>query len=66
MGLAPRGAPQMWQNLAPALSGEAQFGQAVPPSDPPQLLQNFPELGAPQCGHCVVVDVMNPMYQVVA
>lgn len=49
------GAPQTWQNWAPALKGAAQLVQAAELSGVEQLLQNFPDAGWPHFGHVIAV-----------
>lgn len=39
---ADAGAPHLWQNLAPGVSGAPQLAHAAPVSGAPQLEQNFP------------------------
>lgn len=49
--IAPAGAPQRWQNFAPAVSGARHAPQTAPCSGAPQLAQNFPDAAAPHDGH---------------
>ncbi|HEY4658765.1 MAG TPA: hypothetical protein VIH11_04570, partial [Gemmatimonadaceae bacterium] len=48
---APTDAPQWWQKRAPLESGLPHFAQSEASSAAPQLAQNRPLTGRPQCGH---------------
>lgn len=54
----PCGAPQMWQNLAPALSAALHPRQEDEVWEAPQLVQNRPSDSAPHAGQLSVVLVM--------
>lgn len=47
---APAGAPQLWQNFAPGVSGASHDEQATPRRAAPHSEQNFPLEVAPQEG----------------